>query len=835
MHSISRIRTWTSGEWLSIWDADSSVEHLSIDTRSLENPAQSVFIALSTAVRDGHNFLADAYYKGVRNFIVSRKVETTSFPECNFILVRDTITALQQIAIGHRKLFTLPVIGITGSNGKTVVKEWLGTLLDTSYAIVRSPKSYNSQIGVPLSVWQITKDHRLGIFEAGISQTGEMEHLEKIIQPTIGVFTNIGEAHSDGFLTMRQKINEKLLLFRNVDHIVYCTDHADVHECIAQYMHQTHSGKPDSEKKLFTWSTRHEATLHITGKNVNHGKTTISASYRGNNINITIPFTDDASVENAIHCWCVMLLLNVKQETIEGRMDLLQPVSMRLEMRQGINDSTIINDSYNSDLTSLQIALNFLEQQKQHAHHTVIMSDILQPGKSDTELYEQVAGYISRRNIHRFIGIGPALYKHKAAFRKHRKIRSIFFRSTEHFLENFHLLTFEREAILLKGARVFTFEKIGVLLEQKIHQTVLTIDLSALKHNLDCFRSLLRPDVKTMAMVKAFAYGSGSYEIASLLQYSGVDYLAVAYTDEGVGLRKAGIRLPIMVMSPDVSSFDRMIAWKLEPEIYNTRSFLAMKQVASTLKVKEYPIHIKLDTGMHRLGFGPEDTDQLIALLQDTPELKVASIFSHLAASDDPDEDPFTAKQAERFDILSKKIVTSLTYTPLMHLSNSSGISRHGKLQHSMVRLGVGLYGIDNSDALGNKLRQISTLRTSIAQIRDIAAGESVGYGHRNIQTESRRIAVICIGYADGYPRSMGNGKAHVLINETVAPTIGSICMDMCMVDITSIPDVREGDDAIVFGPQLPVSKLAEWAGTIPYEIMTGISQRVKRVYINGD
>lgn len=835
MHSISRIRTWTSGEWLSLWDADSSIEHLSIDTRSLDNPTQSVFIALSTPVRDGHNFIPDAYNKGVRNFIVSGKVDTASYPESNFILVRDTISALQQIAAAHRRLFTLPVIGITGSNGKTVVKEWLGTLLDTSYTIVRSPKSYNSQIGVPLSVWQTSPKHQLGIFEAGISQTGEMEHLEKIIQPTIGIFTNIGEAHSDGFLTMRQKINEKLLLFRNADHIVYCTDHTDVHECIAQYMHQTHSGNPDSDKKLFTWSTRQDATLRVTGRNVIHAKTTISARYNGNDINITIPFTDDASIENAIHCWCVLLLLKVPQETITERMELLQPVSMRLEMRQGINDSTIINDSYNSDLTSLQIALNFLEQQKQHAHHTVIMSDILQPGKSDTELYEQVAGYISRRNIHRFIGIGPALYKHKATFRKYRKIRSIFFRSTEHFLENFHLLTFEREAILLKGARIFTFEKIGVLLEQKIHQTVLTIDLSALKHNLDCFRSLLKPGVKTMAMVKAFAYGSGSYEIASLLQYSGVDYLAVAYTDEGVGLRKAGIRLPIMVMSPDVSSFDRMIAWKLEPEIYNTRSFLAMKQVASTLKVKDYPIHIKLDTGMHRLGFGPEETDQLIALLQETPELKVASIFSHLAASDDPDEDPFTAQQAKRFDAMSKNILASLGYTPLMHISNSSGISRHGKLQHSMVRLGVGLYGIDNSDALGNKLRQISTLRTSIAQIRDVAAGESIGYGHRNIQTESRRIAVICIGYADGYPRSMGHGKAHVLINGTIAPTIGSICMDMCMVDITGIPDVREGDDAIVFGPQLPVSKLAEWAGTIPYEIMTGISQRVKRVYINGD
>ena len=835
MHTIAELQKWTNGELLSEWDNNTPISELSIDSRAIDHPEKALFIALKTPVRDGHDFIKDAYAAGVRNFLVAQSIDTTGLSKSNIIYVKDTLGALQQIAAAHRKQFNIAVIGITGSNGKTVVKEWLGQLLSESFDLVRSPKSYNSQLGVPLSVWLMQPHNQLAVFEAGISQAGEMEKLEKIIQPTIGIFTTIGEAHSEGFMNIRQKLNEKLFLFRRVKQLIYCLDHNQLHEGISQYMHQVHGATNNGEQQLFTWSRKQDATLRITNTTAANGKTTITGIYTGNESSITIPFTDDASIENAIHCWCTMLLLGIDTNTINNRMEQLQQVSMRLEMRHGINDCTVINDSYNSDLTSLQLALNFLDQQKQHGHHTVIMSDILQPGKHDMDLYEEVATYISRRHIQRFIGIGPALYKNKAVFRKHKKLRSIFFRSTEHFLKNFHLLTFEKEAILLKGARVFAFEKIGVLLEQKVHQTVLTIDLSALKHNLDCFRALLQPGVKTMAMVKAFAYGSGSYEIANLLQYSGVDYLAVAYTDEGVGLRKAGIRLPIMVMSPDVSSFDRMIAWKLEPEIYNFRSLEAITTIAATLQVTDYPVHIKLDTGMHRLGFGAADVDALAALLKVSKEIKVASIFTHLVASDDPAEDTFTADQAQLFDTMSSKILNVLPYKPLMHISNSSGISRHGKLQYSMVRLGVGLYGIDSSERLRNKLRQISTLRTSIAQVRDIPAGDSIGYGHHNSTDRNMRIAVICIGYADGYPRSLGNGKAHVLINGRHAPTVGSICMDMCMVDITNIQGVREGDDALVFGPELPVSNLATWAGTISYEIMAGISQRVKRVYINGE
>ncbi|MCW3123962.1 MAG: alanine racemase, partial [Flavipsychrobacter sp.] len=693
--------------------------------------------------------------------------------------------------------------------------------------------SYNSQVGVPLSVWLMKEDQDLAIFEAGISQPGEMERSEKVIHPTIGVFTNIGEAHSEGFLNSRQKINEKLILFRHAKHLVYCHDHAELNECIVHYMHHVKGGRSEESLQLFTWSQKQDADLRITNISKTGTKTTISASYKGKETGITIPMNDDASIENAIHCWCVMLLLNVSNKDIKTQMAQLQQVSMRLELKHGINDCTVINDSYNSDLTSLQLALNYLDQQKQHMHHTVIMSDMLQIGKRDLDLYEEVAASVARRNIQRFIGIGPALYKNKASFRKYKKLRSIFFKSTEDLLKNFHLLTFDKEAILLKGARVFAFEKIGLLLEQQVHQTVMSIDLSALTHNLNVFRSVVSPGVKTMAMVKAFSYGSGSYEIANLLQYAGVDYLTVAYTDEGIGLRKAGIKMPIMVMSPDVGSFDRMIAWKLEPELYNFRSVHAFLSIAQTLQVQNYPVHIKLDTGMHRLGFNPEDIDELAALINASPALHIASIFSHLAASNHAEQDAFTAQQGRLFESMSEQIMRGLPYRPMRHLCNSAGIVRHKELQYDMVRLGIGLYGVDSTPAIQNKLRQISTLKTSIAQIREIPAGDSIGYGHDTMAYTPMRIATISIGYADGYPRALGHSKAHVLIHGKPAKTMGSICMDMCMVDITDIPEAKEGDDAIIFGPQLPVTELAKWTGTISYEIMTSISQRVKLVYIN--
>ncbi|XZF12451.1 bifunctional UDP-N-acetylmuramoyl-tripeptide:D-alanyl-D-alanine ligase/alanine racemase [Chitinophagaceae bacterium MMS25-I14] len=832
MIAIEQIRVWCQGVWLAM-HTDTIIEELIIDSRKINEPETALFIALKASHRDGHGFIADAYDKGVRNFLVQAPIDTALYPGANFIQVGDTLHALQQFATQYRRQFSIPVIGITGSNGKTIVKEWLYQLLGSRYNIVRSPKSYNSQLGVPLSVWLMESQHELGIFEAGISQPGEMERLEKIIRPTIGIFTNIGEAHSEGFLNQRQKINEKLVLFRHAQQLIYCSDHPELNECIAQYIHQLKGGSSESPLKLFTWSCKHDADLRIISQEKERERTTMKGMYGGAEVTITIPFSDPASVENAVHCWCVLLLLGVPAAEIEANMLQLHKVAMRLELRHGINDCTLINDTYNSDLTSLYIALDYLEQQKQHKHRTVILSDILQIGKPDTSLYEEVADAVVRRNVQRFIGIGPALYKHKSLFRAHKKLRSIFFKTTEDFLKQLHLISFEKEAILLKGARAFAFEKVSMLLEQEVHQTVLSIDMSAMTHNLNVFRTKVVPGVKIMAMVKAFSYGSGSYEVAYSLQYSGVDYLTVAYTDEGIALRKAGISLPIMVMSPDEGSFDRMIAWKLEPEIFNQRSLESFIRIAQTLQVKAYPVHIKLDTGMHRLGFMAHETDAMLEKLVASEEIHVASIFSHLAASEDAVMDDFTLQQAAAFRAMSDRIIEVIGYAPLRHLCNSAGIARHPELHFDMVRLGLGLYGIDGSGVLHDELHQISTLKTTIAQIKDIAAGETIGYNRRGVAVNNMRIATVCIGYADGYPRALGNGRAHMLIHGQPAKLVGIVCMDMCMVDITDIPEAQEGDEVIVFGPQLTLMQLAKWADTIPYEMMTGISQRVKRIYVN--
>lgn len=828
--SSATILQWTGGSWLQQAD-DMPVEELCIDTRKIARAEAALFIPLKTRHRDGHAFINVAYEKGVRNFLVSDAVDTTLFVGANFIKVTDTLTALQQLAVANRKRFKIPVVGITGSNGKTIVKEWLYQLLAEDYNTVRSPKSYNSQIGVPMSVWLLNEEHRLAIFEAGISEPGEMEKLEHIILPTIGVFTNVGEAHSEGFMNDRQKIREKLMLFRHAKQLVYSKDYQELNECIVDYVR--HVRDTGNAIEVFTWSQRKDADLRINTINKELNTTVIVATCKGEQLSITIPFTDPASVENAIHCWCVMLLLNVPHEKIAERMAQLAPVKMRLELKHGLNDSTFINDTYNSDLTSLLIALEYLEQQKQHPHHTVILSDMLQIARADVDLYEEVANILATKHVHRFIGIGPSLYKHKSVFRKHKKIRSIFFKTTEDFLKNFHLLSFNNEAILLKGARAFAFERIGTLLEQKIHQTVMSINLSALTHNLNVFRARLKPGVKTMAMVKASSYGSGSYEIANRLQYAGVDYLTVAYSDEGIALRKAGITMPIMVMSPDMQSFDRMIAWKLEPEIFNFRSLQEFMQIAQTLQIENYPVHIKLDTGMHRLGFSENEVEELAALLKDNTTMKVMSIFSHLAASEDPNEDSFTTLQATRFDAMCKVIMNVLPNQPFRHLCNSSAIARHPQLHYDMVRLGIGLYGIDGSGVLKKELKQMATLKTIIAQIKTVPAGDGVGYGRTASADTERLIATICIGYADGYPRALNNGESYVLIHGKKARLIGRVCMDMCMVDVTDIPEAAEGDEVIIFGEGLPVTQIAKWADTIAYEIMTGISQRVKRVYEN--
>jgi alanine racemase len=827
MTSIEQIKNWSEGTFASFY-TDCSIQHLVIDSRKINQPEASLFIVLVSSRRDGHDFIVNAYEKGVRNFLVSKRINASQFPNTNFILVKDTLAALHKIAVENRKQFSFPVVGITGSNGKTIVKEWLFQLLGSTFNLVRSPKSFNSQIGVPISVWLMKEEHNFAVFEAGISQKGEMEKLEKIVQPTIGIFTNIGEAHNEGFENHQEKIREKLLLFARTKQLIYCSDNAAIQNEVAQLKHR------NKDLELFDWSFHHQATLEVKEvETVSRNKTIIKAKYQANTISIEIPFSDKASIENAIHCWCLLLMLGNEQKVIQQKMVDLHPVAMRLQLRKGINECTVIDDAYNADLTSLQIALDYLEQQTQHEHKTVILSDLLQFGKSDEELYKQVAALMDGKNIQRFIGVGNSLYANRVLFKKNKKRHTAFYKTTSDLLKNVPKLSFEHEAILLKGSRSFEFERLRLLLEQNVHQTVLSINLSSLVHNLNVFRGLLNPSVKVMAMVKAFSYGSGSHEIAHVLQYAGVDYLTVAYTDEGVALRKAGIHLPIMVMSPDLDSFDRMIAWKLEPELYNLRSVHAFMKIAETMQVKNYLVHIKLDTGMHRLGFEEKDIEALGEIICSSNTMKVASIFSHLAASEDAAYDDFTKQQADRLVNISLKLKKIIGGKPMLHLCNSAGIARHKELHFDMVRLGLGLYGIDGSGVLQNQLQQIGTLKTTIAQIREVKKGETISYGRKAVMEKTTRIATISIGYADGYPRALGNGVGYVLINGKKAQLIGTVCMDMCMVDITNIPEAQEGDEVTVFGQELPLTDIAQWSSTISYEIMTGISQRVKRVYVN--
>lgn len=828
MYTIEHIQQIVKGKWLQ-QAAITSIEHLLLDSRKIVFPDTSLFFALKGDRRDGHSFLQEVYEKGVRNFIISDEQSASLPADASIILATNTLLALQQLTAYHRKQYNIPVIGITGSNGKTVVKEWLNQLLETKYTIVRSPKSYNSQIGVPLSVWQMNAEHQLGIFEAGISQSGEMENLERIIQPTIGIFTNIGEAHSEGFLNLRQKVKEKLQLFKHVQTLIYCNDYPEINEGLADLVQRLRN-TPDDKLNIFSWGSKAEATLKITSILKDEHFSYINATYSNEDISIKIPFTDDGSLENAISCWCTLLHVGVDHRLIEEKMLQLHAVAMRLELKKGINNCSVINDSYSADISSFKIALDFLNQQQQHVRKTVILSDILQSGKSESDLYETVAAALQQKKINRFIAIGPQLYRYKSIFEKISDLETKFYETVENFRKDFFQLHFQNETILLKGARVFTFEDIVTLLEQKIHQTVLEINLSALLHNLQQYQQLLSPATKLMAMVKAFSYGSGSYEIANLLQFHKVDYLAVAYADEGVELRKAGIGLPIMVMNPEPATFEALVQYHLEPDIYSSELLHLFNEFLKKNGLSQFPIHIELETGMNRLGFDVADIEQLGLYLKSSA-CKVQTVFSHLVASEDPTQKEFTQLQAKKFisacDILKKQ----LDYSFLRHIANSAAIVNYPDLQLDMVRLGIGLHGIDSSPDHHLKLKEVATLKTTIAQIKKLKKGETVGYGRKGVTKKNTTIATVRLGYADGYPRRLGNGAGKMWVNGSLAPVIGSVCMDMTMIDITNIPGVTEGDEVIVFGKNISVEELAQWADTISYEIMAGISQRVKRVY----
>ncbi len=827
-YTITELVKAVGGKLLSKEKNETSINELLIDSRKLIHPAQTLFFALAGMKLDGHNYIEDLYKKGVRNFVVAKEQDIESFAEANFILVKDVLAALQKLAAYHRHRFKIPVIAVTGSNGKTIVKEWLYQLLHEDYNLVRNPKSYNSQVGVPLSLWLINEENTLGVFEAGISEPGEMAKLEKMIQPTIGVFTNVGEAHSESFLNIKHKTKEKLSLFTKCEVLIYCKDYPDINQSLGEI-----NALRDEPVKTMSWSMSGEADVQVAAVMQKDNRSFIHCIYRGKELDFDIPFADKASVENAIHCACVMLYLDKDFEVIRERMKNLTGIKMRLEMKDAINNCSVINDTYNSDIGALKIAIDFLKQQNQHPKKTVILSDILQSGRGEMDLYSEVAGLLKENKINRLIGIGTSLVRQKKLFEKNEAMQLELYESTEEFLKHLDSASFSNEVILLKGARKFRFEIIGKFLERKAHETVLEINLNALTHNLKIYQGLLKPETKIMAMVKAFSYGSGTFEIANVLQFSRVDYLAVAYADEGVELRKNGITLPIMVMNPEQRSFDVMFQYNLEPEIYSLNMIERFAEVVALLHKGDgsrFKIHLELETGMNRLGFNKEEIPALIEKIKGSHQLQVASVFSHLAASEDKAYDDFTKEQIKNFDAMSKAICAEFDYPVIRHILNSNGITRHPKAQFDMVRLGIGLYGIDSSQKIEGKLMNVSTLKTTISQIKRVKKGDTVGYGRVGKVSKDKTIATVGIGYADGLSRKLSNKTGRMLVNGKLVPVIGNVCMDMTMLDITGV-EAAEGDEVIVFGNNPTVEEVALAAETIPYEILTGISGRVKRVY----
>ncbi len=794
------------------------IEKIITDSRSFFDIEHSVFVALIGPRNNGHNYIEGLIAKGVSAFIVSETGVISD--KASYILVPDTTKALQQLAAFVRRQFKYPVIGITGSNGKTIVKEWLFSILSGQFKIVRNPKSYNSQVGVPLSVLLMEERYNLAIFEAGISQPGEMQNLSEIIQPEIGIFTNIGDAHQEGFVSTKQKINEKLLLFGSCKKLVYCEDQEKTNLLIDEFCVEKNIEKVG-------WSFKNRASKLFFTYKTETGSTKISAFYQNHEIHFEIPFSDFSSLENVCHCFAAATALNADLTVIADEFKHLFPVEMRLEIKRGINNCLLVNDYYNSDLNSLGIALSVLQQQaaKAQLSKLVILSDIKQTGLPKAELYRQVNHLLQEWETVEIIGIGEEISSHREAF----AMKGSFYPSTEAFLNQVNRSKYQSAAILIKGARQFMFEKISAYLQSKAHLTRLEIDLNALTHNLNVYRSLLKPETKIMVMVKAFSYGSGDIEIASTLQYQHVDYLAVAVSDEGVHLRNAGITTPIIVMNPEQQSFQNIIEYGLEPNIYSTPLLESFIKTAEQFGVKDFPVHLKIDTGMNRLGFKTEsELIKVTERIKQNSYLKIKSVFSHLAGSDESTFDDFTQSQFMIFDKITNLVAKMLDYKFDRHILNSAGIERFPEKQYEMVRLGIGLYGVSGT---GLPLRNIGKLMSTVSQVKNVQPDETVGYSRKGKVTEESIIAVVPLGYADGLDRKLSNRNGSVFINSQRAPIIGNICMDMMMADVTGL-DVKPGDAVEIFGDNISISEIAEKAGTIPYEILTGISQRVKRIYL---
>ena len=799
------------------------ITRLLTDSRSLSFPEETIFFAIRTRYGDGHKYIEELYRRGVRDFVVNTTEGFEELTDANFIVVDNSRNALQTLAAYHRSQFDIPIVGITGSDGKTIVKEWLYQLTAGSYMVTRSPKSYNSQIGVPLSVWMLRKESTLGIFEAGISQTHEMDRLQRIIRPTIGILTNISSAHQENFSTMQEKCMEKLSLFSKCDIIIYNADDPLLNRCITRSLLPSREiawSRIDPERPLFIKSVEKDED----GTTITYHYLTMENSYR-------IPFSDDASIEDSISCLAAALYLLIPPETIAERMAQLEPVAMRLEVKEGKNGCMIINDSYNSDTASLGIALDFMERRcatMPHLKRTLILADIKQTGESAHSLYRTVQRYLEERKIEKFIGIGKEISSQSSRF-SDTDIECHFFNSTEEMLTSETIKDIRNEYILIKGSRSFHFEDLTEALEKKVHQTILEVNLTALRENLNNYRKNLHPDTRCVCMVKASAYGAGAVEVGRTLQDCNVDYLAVAVADEGAELRKEGINTGIIVMNPEPSSYHMLFENKLEPEVYSFGMLKSLIQAAGHEGITDYPVHIKIDTGMHRLGFLPEEIPTLVEMLKQQSALTPRSVFSHFAGSDSPLFDNFTKEQIARFEKASTTLQEGFAHKILRHICNSAGAERFTDVQYDMVRLGIGLYGISPIGE-DTSLHPISTLKTIILQIHDVPAEETVGYSRRGVLGRDSRIAALPIGYADGLNRKLGNGKGYCIVNGKRAPYIGNICMDVCMIDVTDI-DCKEGDTVEIFGPDLPAATIADWLETIPYEILTSVSTRIKRVY----
>lgn len=817
MYKISEISAILGTDKIFIENPDAVVSEICFDSRQLYIPEKTIFFAIKTERNDGHLYIEELLEKGVENFVVSEPISRFFSKKANFIEVDHVVEALQRLAAFHRKRFQIPVVGITGSNGKTIVKEWLSQMLAESYHIVKSPNSYNSQIGVPLAVWKMNHPHQLALFEAGISKPGEMEKLERIIRPTIGILTNIGEAHSSFFENKREKLREKLMLFTQVEALVYCKDYRIIDDEIAKIV--------SPATKLISWGKTQDAFYRIDDMVEMEEYTLL----RFEDATLTIPFVDQASVENAIHAAITMRYLGFDFDTINEYLKFLQPVQMRMEIIEALNQSVIINDTYSLDINSLRIALQFQITQNPCGKRSVILSDFEQVGELNKKDYEEIDTLLTTNGVERFLAVGHGFFKHRANFNIPEQY---FFETMQEALQAIRRMEFFRESILVKGARNFHFEQIVNLLQMRTHRTMLHVSLPAIVNNLNYFRSMLNPQTKVIAMVKALCYGLGDAELIQEICYHHIDYLAVAYTDEGVHLRNRNIHTPIIVLGAEAHSFDMMVEYNLEPEIFNLHYLEKLEQILlKHPEINEFKIHIKLDTGMHRLGFDSEDMPLLIQKVKQNPVLKIASVFSHLASSEDAEEDHFTKKQIVQFVAMSKQITDAFDYPVMRHLLNSSGIARFPEAQFEMVRLGLGLYGFSPLKEVRKHLQHSVTLKTLITQVKKIKKEETIGYNRTFIAEKEMNIAVIPIGYADGLPIALSNGVGKVMVKGEKRPILGKISMDMTVIDVTEL-DVQIGDEVIVYGDERPIDEIAKSIGTIPYQLLTSISKRVQRVYI---